>query len=305
MKTALILGITGKFGREMAVALTNKGWNVKAIVRSRKHLTEQHSNYQIIEGSYQDKALLEQASDGVDLIVYAINLPYPDWRQLALTMLEPVVQLAEHKKLHVLFPGNVYSYEPSLTPITEDAPMVGVTPKGEIRKEMELKLLAATNNGAKVTIVRAGDFISEGEGGEWLKMMLKKRRNERFVMRQPHSLMHRHFWSYLPDLCSNAVSAVEQQNLQFELWHDSGLVLTSKDWQQAFKNIGYKLELSDFPWWSLSILALFVPLIREVKEMKYLWEEELILDGSKLQRRLGPEFKKSSLETIVTQLVKA
>ncbi|UGA53894.1 NAD(P)H-binding protein [Vibrio sp. VB16] len=304
MKTALILGITGKFGREMAMALTNKGWNVKAIVRGRKHLTEQHLNYQIVEGSYQDKALLESESEGVDLIVYAINLPYPDWHRLALSMLEPVVQLAERKKYHVLFPGNVYSYEPSLTPITEDAPMVGVTPKGEIRKEMELRLLAAANNGAKVTIIRAGDFISEGEGGEWLKMMLKKRGNERFVMRQPHSSTHRHFWSYLPDLCTNAVSAVEQQSLQYELWHDSGLVLTGKDWQHAFKVIGYKLDLSDFPWWSLSILAFFVPLIREVKEMKYLWEKELILDGGKLRRQLGTEFKHSTLEMIVAQLVR-
>ncbi len=33
MKTALILGINGNFGLEMALALSKAGWSIKALVR--------------------------------------------------------------------------------------------------------------------------------------------------------------------------------------------------------------------------------------------------------------------------------
>ncbi len=130
-------------------------------------------DYDIIEGDFKDRSILYNASKGVDLIVYAVNPPYHQWHEHALAMLEPVVQLAEDKKLHILFPGNVYNFRPDTTAITESAHAQPSTIKGQIRVAMELRLFEASKSGARVTIIRGGDFI--GRNSQWLNMILKKR----------------------------------------------------------------------------------------------------------------------------------
>ncbi|WP_428775688.1 NAD(P)H-binding protein [Vibrio sp.] len=300
MKTALVLGITGNFGSEMAKALASQDWQIKTIVRNRQKLNESQLGFDILEGDFQDAATLQAATEGVELIVYAVNPPYPQWHSQALAMLEPVAQLAQQKRLQILFPGNVYNFSLSDTPIAESAPAQPVAAKGKIRAAMETRLQQASQSGAKVTIIRAGDFL--GQHGQWLNMMLKKKPNH-YLMRFPHGAEHQHFWSYLPDLCANAAKLIERQTELFEIWHDPGLVLTQEDWRQAFEQNGYALKITRFPWWQFSLLSYFVPLIREVLEMKYLWDKTLILDGSKLKTELGEQCQQTKLDSIVKQLM--
>jgi len=60
----------------------------------------------------------------------------------------------------VLLPGTVYNYGPDAFPnLTEDGPQNPVTRKGAIRVQMEQALKAASDEGLKVLIVRAGDFF--------------------------------------------------------------------------------------------------------------------------------------------------
>ncbi|CAG8998764.1 MAG: hypothetical protein CENE_00724 [Candidatus Celerinatantimonas neptuna] len=300
MRSALILGITGHFGREMGKALAKQGWNIKSIVRNLQHLRESQLDFDIIEGDYQDAALLDDASNDVELIVYAVNPLYHQWHKQALAMLEPVVQLAEKKKLHILFPGNVYNFRPDSSAITESTPADPVTAKGQIRVTMESRLRQASGSGARVTIIRGGDFMSR-HGRQWLDVILKKKHG-RFTMRFPHASDHRHFWSYLPDLCANAVQVIDRSKNTFEIWHDPGFALTQRDWQQAFAKNGDTLRVARFPWWIFSLLSLFVPLIREVMQMRYLWQQPLILDGSKLKNELGHHYQHTRLEDIIKDM---
>lgn len=300
MKTALILGVTGNFGQEMGKALERQGWKIKAIVRNRQNLTESQRGYNIAEGNFQDKKILQNASKDVDLIVYAVNPPYNQWHEHALSMLEPVVQLAEEKQLHILFPGNVYNFSPDSTAITESVHAEPVTAKGRIRVAMELRLFEASKSGARVTIIRGGDFI--GRHSQWVDMILKKSKRNQHTMRFPHTSEHRHFWSYLPDLCANTAKIIEREKHTFEVWHDQGFVLTQDDWQQAFGQNGYALKITSFPWWLFSLFSYFVPLIREVVAMRYLWEETLILDGNKLRTELGERYQQTELKSIIKDL---
>lgn len=302
MKTALILGISGNFGQEMAKALSNRGWSIRAIVRKQGGQFTKWPNVEVIEGDYQDRNLLASVSDGVELLVYAINPPYTMWRKHALNMLEPVVELAEKKQIHLLFPGNVYNLNPTSDLLSENTPLMGVTAKGELRKQMEQRLKRASESGARISIVRAGDFI--GQHSQWLEMILKNKQQGCFSFCLPHDSKHRHYWSYLPDLCANTAAIIEQSSSQFEVWHDPGLVVSQKDWLDAFEHNGLRLNITSFPWWFYSLLAVFVPLVKEVMEMKYLWEKELILDGSKMKKALGQNLQSTELKNIVHHLTK-
>lgn len=293
MKTALIIGMTGNFGSEMARALKKAGWRVKALMRNPRDLQGIHSD-DIICGDAQIKDDVASAAEGCDLIVYAANPPYHRWVELAEKMLVPAVQVAEEKKIQLLFPGNVYNYSPSTTKISEDTPMQPRTDKGEIRVRMEARLRQASERGARVTIIRAGDFFGPNTDNTWFQHMFKGK-GKVYKMTCPHDETHVHYWSYLPDLCAEAALLVEHQEQPFQLWHDPGYSATRRDWQQAFQANNLSLKSSEFPWSLFKVLSLFSPMLREVLKMRYLWREPVILNGDKLNKTLGNKFSQTDL----------
>ncbi|GGB06028.1 NAD(P)H-binding protein [Agarivorans gilvus] len=301
MKSALILGISGNFGLQMALALKQAGWQIKALLRQPNKAPSWLSQQHIVVGDAYRQNDVAKAAQQVDLIVYGLNPAYQHWHRDALRLLEPSVKVAEQQGLKLLFPGNVYNFSPSSRAINESQTMLAVTDKGKLRIAMEQRLLKASQQGAQITIVRAGDFIGPNTHFTWLDMLLKPRQ-QHFQMAFPHSPEHRHYWSYLPDLCANSVHLLEQQQAHFEQWHDPGLVLSQADWQRAFAATGRELRCTRFAWWRWQALSPFVPLLREVLKMRYLWQQELILNGQKMRHSLKEKLQQTPLEELLGQL---
>ena len=49
------------------------------------------------------------------------------------------------------------------------------------------------------------------------------------------------------------------------------------------------LKVRHFPWWLVPLAAPFVPFLREVREMRYLWREALRMPNDRLVAVLGEE----------------
>lgn len=301
MKTALIIGVTGNFGNEMALALKAQNWNVKALMRDVSKAPEWMEPKNAIQGSARDDVAVKRACEGVDLIVYAANPQYHRWHEEALQMLEPVARIAEINKLSLLFPGNVYNFAPEAGRIKEVSSMAPPTDKGEVRVAMEQRLKEASKLGAKVTIVRAGDFLGPRTHMSWVDFIAKQK-NGQMTFSMPHTAEHTHYWTFLPDLCANAALLVEQERSDFEVFHDPGLALQTSDWQQAFKDNAQILKVKGFPWWFFKVVSPFNPMLREVLKMQYLWRDNVVLDGTKMKEVLGSRLEQTSLAEVVEQL---
>lgn len=313
MKTALIIGLTGNFGLQMAESLLKRGWGVRALMRDVSKLPsllkEELSTDAIVKGDAMSIADVSKAAKGCDVIIYAANPAYHKWHQQALQMLEPALRCAEQQGLQFVLPGNVYSFTPSSMTIDESFPQKPPTDKGELRIQMEERLQRASENGAKILIVRAGDFLGPNNHMSWLDFTLKEKKaagssSSRWEMAMPHDEKHTHFWTYLPDLCQNTVSLLEATTQNFAVYHDPGLKLTTQDWQQAFADNGLSLKVKKFPWWGFRLLALVSPLVREVCKMRYLWQNDLLLDGSKMKRELGAQYQATGFADVVGTVLK-
>lgn len=215
-------------------------------------------------------------------------------------MLASVLLIAEQKRLHIVFPGNVYSLKPSLVDIDESVKAESITTMGEIREQMEVRLLKASKRGARVTIVRSTDYISEYS--QWLNILLKKKAKH-YIMSFPHTTARPHYWCYLPDLCANTVKLIERSSQPFEVWHFQGIAITQADWKQAFKENGQQLKTKAFPWWLIHCAALFSLMLSEVIKMKYLWQQRLTLDDTKMRNVLGHDFQETCLHEIVKEII--
>jgi nucleoside-diphosphate-sugar epimerase len=52
---------------------------------------------------------------------------------------------------------------------------------------------------------------------------------------------------------------------------------------------GAQPKVSAMPWWLMTLAAPFVPTLREMQEMRYLWRTPLRMGNAKLQSVLGQE----------------
>ena len=63
------------------------------------------------------------------------------------------------------------------------------------------------------------------------------------------------------------------------------------------------LKVRAFPWWLLGLASPFVPLFRELKEMRYLWKTPVHMKNARLLAVLGTEPPTPLDEAVRTTLV--
>jgi nucleoside-diphosphate-sugar epimerase len=107
----------------------------------------------------------------------------------------------------------------------------------------------------------------------------------------PGPLAIAHSWGYLPDVAETMVRLAERDGLGgFEVFHMRGHTVTGDELVAAFSRVaGRKIAVSRMPWFALPLIAPFNETLREMLEMRYLWETPVLLDNAKLTARLGAE----------------
>ena len=296
-KTALVIGVTGSFGGHAAAALIKHGWAVRALARdpaAAKLKAGPRMPIEWVKGDAMNAADVLDAAAGARVIVHAANPPgYRDWRGLALPMLAATIVAAKAEGARIVFPGNVYNYAPTAgARIAEDAPQAPVTRKGKVRVEMEEMLRQAALDGAKVLIVRAGDFFGPAAPNSGLGWLTTRRGGRVRSIYAPGPAEIGHAWAYLPDLAQTIARLLDREAdlADFETFHFAGHWLARSDeLAAAIRRVSGRpdLPVKPFPYPAIWALSPFVETFRELLEMRYLWRRPIGLDGAKLAAFLG------------------
>jgi nucleoside-diphosphate-sugar epimerase len=295
-KTALVIGATGGIGGEIAERLLKDGWTVRALNRNpeaAKRLPGREA-LQWIRGDAMVEADVVAAADGCSLVVHGANPPgYRNWAGLQMPMLASAIAGAKAAGARLVFPGTVYNYGPDAFPdLTEASPQNPRTRKGAIRVQMERALKAASDEGLKVLIVRGGDFFGPRPGqNNWMNQGVVQSGKPIVSIRYPGPLNISHSWAFLPDLAETVVRLLALPDLgAFEIFHMRGHTQTGAELVAAMEEAaGRRLKVSSVPWFAFRAVAPFNETMREMIEMKYLWDEPVLLDNAKLVARLGAE----------------
>ena len=245
------------------------------------------------KGDAGDRAAVA-AADGVQLIVHAVNPPrYRNWKGTVLPMIDNTIAAAKAAGARIVLPGTVYNFAPDAGPaIGEDAPQVPVTRKGAIRAELERRLRAASEDGAKVLILRAGDFFGPAAPNSALSWLTMKGRGRITGVFTPGPAAHD--FAYMPDLGETLARLVDAEERlgAFEVFHFRGHWLErGSDLGRAMRRVTgrRKLPIYRFPWIVVRLAAPFDETFRELLEMRYLWQTPIGLDNAKLVAFLGEE----------------
>jgi nucleoside-diphosphate-sugar epimerase len=295
-RLALVIGATGGIGGAVADRLLAGGWRVRALHRDPEtaRRTFGRPGLEWIKGDAMVEADVAAAAEGASLVMHGANpAGYKNWAGLQLPMLNSAIAAAKAADARLIFPGTVYNYGPdAFRDLTEDSPQNPVTRKGAIRVQMEQALKAASDDGLRVLIVRAGDFFGpRTTANSWLASGLLKPGKPLASVMYPGPLGIGHSWAYLPDVAETMVRLAEWEDLgAFEVFHMAGHTVTGDELVAALSRVaGRKLNVSRLPWFAIPLIAPFNETMREMLEMRYLWEQPVLLDNTRLTARLGAE----------------
>jgi nucleoside-diphosphate-sugar epimerase len=291
-KTVLVLGATGGIGGTVARTFLARGWRVRALARDAASAARKLPAVEWIQGDAMDADAVGAAAKGASVIIHGVNPPgYRDWDKLVLPMLDNTIAAARAVGARIVLPGTVYNFGPDAFPtLTEDSPQHPETRKGAIRVEMERRLEAAARTGTGVIIVRAGDFFGPNAANNWFSVLVSAGKPVTTI-RNPARESVGHQWAYLPDVAETMVRLVERADRlpSFAVYHMEGFYdADGTEMVAAIQRVaGGKPKR--FPWWIVPLAAPFVTLMRELREMRYLWRESLRMTNDRLRAELGTE----------------
>ncbi len=274
-KTVLILGASGRFGRNAQCSFSWAGWDVRTFDRETDQLPD--------------------AAWGADLIVNAWNPAYTDWAAEVPKLTAKIIDTAKDTGATVLIPGNVYNYGSDMPALlNEQTPHRATNPLGRIRIEMEQ---AYRDAGVRTIILRAGDYIDTAKSGNWFDQIITaKAAKGRFAY--PGNPDVPHAWAFLPDVTDMAAAIAENMD-QLDTFSEicvPGFTLTGHEMADAISKVTGKAQrLNQMSWLPIQAARLFWPMAKPLLEMRYLWNTSHALTSDKLTQLL-PDFQTTSLE---------
>ncbi len=287
----LIFGGTGSIGYAFAQEALKHNEQVTLLVRNKQKaqkLFKQAPNLELVEGDATDAALLKELGAEATHIFHGINYPYHQWEGNMERVTANVIEAAAQNKATILFPGNIYNYGLVQT-ITETTPELPCTRKGAIRVKLEQMLRkAAEQTRCGVLILRLPDFwgpnvLNEGiapifRGALAGKAMPWLIRND-----IPHQLV------YTPDAARVFYELVKHRPEEpFSLYNYAGEVVPSiKAWQADIaRAAGTKPKYKLYNKGLFKLMGIFMPAMKEIHEMAYLWGNTILLNDDKLRKEL-------------------
>lgn len=305
-KQALVIGATGGVGGALADRLLADGWSVRALNRDPAKARAVRPALDWVKGDAMVAADVVAAAQGCEIIVHGANPPgYKNWAGLQLPMLASTIAAAKAGGARILFPGTVYNYGPDAFPtITETAAQTPISRKGAIRVKMEQALRAAADDGVRVLIVRAGDFFGPKPGNNWLSQGLIKPNRPITSVTYPGPMEIGHTWAYLPDVAKTFVRLLSTELGAFEVFQMQGQAVNGHELVAALEEAaGRKLPVHRLPWLFLAAASPFVETLREMQEMRYLWDRPVLMDNARLVAKLGAEPRTPLVEALRAALI--
>jgi nucleoside-diphosphate-sugar epimerase len=282
----LVLGAAGRLGRAAAEAFRDAGWSVTSFVRPGAGKRAARGT-DVVES--EERAAVTEAARGADILLHAMNTPYPQWQRLALQHLYATIDAAEASGATLMFPGNLYSYGAGMPEILDETtPMQPTSRKGALREIMEQRLREAADRGVRAIVVRAGDFFGGGPGSWFDLVIVKTIGDGRITYPGPPDIVHE--WAYLPDLAAAMVRVAERRADfgAFETFGFPGHAVTGEELAAALAQaIGRGVHIKRMSWWLVRTIGQLMPMGRELAEIEYLWRVPHRIAGHKLTALLG------------------
>ncbi|WP_426452984.1 NAD-dependent epimerase/dehydratase family protein [Paenibacillus sp. S-38] len=296
MRKAMVVGATGGTGAVITAELVKRGVPTIAFGRSRQKLEElaeqmgRPSHLTLAVGDAFKPDDVAAAAKEADVLFHCANVPYHEMESKLIPLGESVMEAANRLGLKVVAIDGIYPYgRRQMSRVTEDHPKQPHTKKGKVRLAFEQMIFSSRWNHVRPMIVRLPDYYGPTAnqasylGGTLEAIAAGKMAFFIGSMKIPREYV------YLPDAAIMVVELAGHEEAYGQNWNIPGADIISghEIVRIAQEASGTKKPVIPLGRVGLSLLGLFVPVMKEVVEMLYLTEEPLRLSGAKYERCIG------------------
>ncbi len=280
---------TGQVGSALSAHLFSLGLPVHAVSRHRPSTLIDGVDWRAADVTDREAAI--DAAKGAAVVYQCLNAPYTEWPTRFPPLQRGVLSAAERNGALMVSLENVYAYGPTHgTPMTEDLPLAATTVKGHARAAMTQELLAAVDAGrVQIAVGRASDFfgagVTETTLGErvFANAVAGKRADFLGHPDLPHT------YSYVPDIATGLATLGTDARAVGEVWHLPGpeTMTTRALLDLVAGEVGHPVAVRSVPKLVMRALGVFNPMMRELVEMTYEFDEPFVLDTTKFESTFG------------------
>jgi nucleoside-diphosphate-sugar epimerase len=285
-----ILGANGVIGRELSHHLRSYTDRIRQVSRSPRQVnpTDELRRVDLLDAGATAEAV---AGSDVSYLVAGLQYDHRVWQEQWPKVMRNAIDACRRHGSALVFFDNVYAYGRVNGVMTEETPYNPCSRKGEVRARIATMLMDEAARGElRAMIVRAADFYGPGAVLSLTHATVTERLRAGKTPQWIGNPKAVHTFTYTPDagrtvaLLGNTASAYGQ------VWH----ALTSKEPMTGEEYVRIACTLAGRPYrlqvarrWLLSVMGLFVPVLRENMEMLYQFEHDYRFDSSKAERAFG------------------
>ncbi len=282
---------SGQVGTPLAARLLAEGKRVRVVRRSAGAVAE---GAETRRGDALDPMFCAEAAMGASVVYHCMNPAYSTsvWTEQVPRYMENLISAAGKAGARLVVLDNVYMLgKPAGRPLGEETPMNPCSRKGEIRARTAERLFDAHRKGeVRAVVGRASDFYGPGGGLTYLGDYFWKPALKGKTIRIPIDPDAIHTYHYIPDVASGlAVLGSAPDDALGRPWMLPCRPAESlrRLAERLARHLGHPIKVSRVPPLLLSALSLVVPLVRELQEMAYQWDEPFVVDDRRFRERFG------------------
>ncbi len=285
----VVLGASGGIGGAVIDALVaRRAERIRAVAR-RPPRGEARPGVDWAAADLRTRDGAAGAIRGADVVYHCVQPGYTSWPAEFPPLNDAVLAAVAGTGARLVYADNLYGYGPVAGPLREDLPLAATGPKGRTRAALAQDLLAAQRGGqADVVIARISDYYGPGgvnstvTGSRFFVPALAGK-----TVRVPFALDVPHSYCYLPDVGRALVMLGTSPDTVGEVWHiPAAEPVTVRQLADLLGlALGREVRVRRIPAPAMRLAAVFTPIVRELPELAYQFEERFVVDGTKFTRR--------------------
>jgi nucleoside-diphosphate-sugar epimerase len=297
-----ILGSGGSIGTDLAKALTQYTNEIRLVSRNPIKVNDTDILH---KADLSDVNQINKAIEGSEVCYVTLGFDYSikAWTEKWPNFMTTVVEACIQHQTKLVFFDNVYAIGgDNVKHITENSPLSPSSKKGEIRAAIDQLILEEIRKGNLTAIIaRAPDFFGPVKKQNSLVMnlvydnLVKGKSAQWFCNADVV-----HTMGYTADLARGTAILGNTEDAYNEVWNlpvDMN-ALTGREWVRLFsKEMNTTDKVKVMPLWTMKLLGLFVPIMRELSEMMYQFDRPYNFDCSKFINRFNYK-PKTNIEAV-------
>lgn len=284
----------GPLGLAVMDALVERGaTDVTVVNRSGQIKQALPAGVRVTTGDVTQPDEVARLASDAGIVFQCAQPAYSEWPEKFPPIIRSIINGVSRTQAKLVVGDNLYMYGPTGgKPVREDLPYAAIGPKGKTRAEMAQALLDAHRAGkVRVTIGRTSDFygprVLGSAAGEIVfgAAVAGKAINLMGNIDLPHT------FAYIKDFGRGLVTLSEHDAALGQAWHvPTAPTITTRQFVRLIeKELGRPVKMRVAGRTMVSLLGLFVPEIREMKEMAYEFTEPYVVDDSRFVQAFGAQ----------------